>query len=94
MRVVVASARSPFADPAPPRPSVALARALRDGGHQVEEVWLPVDSDPGRAMQRRLSVRLTDITDAGEVMITLRSPSHLLRHPAKVVWFDWSPRST
>ena len=21
-------------------------------------------------------------------MITLRSPSHLLRHPAKVVWFD------
>lgn len=88
MRLVVASARSPFADPAPLGAAVALARALRDGGHQVEQVWLPVDSDPGRAVQRHLSVRLTDLSDAGEVMITLRSPSHLLRHPAKIVWFD------
>jgi hypothetical protein len=88
LRVVVASARSPFADPPALRPAVALARALRDGGHQVEEVWLPVDSDPSRTVQRHLSVRLTDISDAGELMITLRSPSHLLRHPAKVVWFE------
>lgn len=88
MRLVVASARSTFADPAPLRPAVALARALRDCGHHVEQVWLPVDSDPGRAVQRHLSVRLTDVSDAGEVMVTLRSPSHLLRHPAKVVWFD------
>ena len=57
----------------------------------VEQTWLPVDPDPSRIVQRDLAVALTDVSDAGELLITVRAPSHLLRHPNKVVWFEPDP---
>jgi hypothetical protein len=88
LRIVVASARSPFAGPATRRPADELVAVLRIAGHQVEQVWLPVNPDPFRVIQQHLTIRLTDVQDAGEIMITMRAPSHLLRHSSKVVWFD------
>lgn len=88
MRIVVASARSPFPGPGALGTADELALALGVAGHQVEQVWLSVDPDPERAVQRRLAARLTDVSDAGEVLIALRAPSHLLRHPHKVLWFE------
>ena len=84
MRVVVASAYAPFGD----RDGRAdeLAARLRAAGHVVEQVWLPVDPDPARSVERDLGAALTDVSHAGEVLIAVRAPAHLLRHPHKIVW--------
>lgn len=89
MRIAVASAFSPFGDRS--QAADALARVLRAHDHTVEQIWLPVNSDPERLLQRDLGVSLTDVSGAGELMVTVRAPSHLLRHPNKVVWFEPDP---
>ncbi|HEY1715421.1 MAG TPA: hypothetical protein VGG07_21135 [Solirubrobacteraceae bacterium] len=91
MRIVVASAYVPFGD----RDGHAdeLAGRLRAAGHVVEQIWLPVDSDPARHVERELTVALTDVSDAGDMLIAVRPPAHLLRHPRKVVWLQDSERA-
>ncbi|MFZ1994347.1 MAG: hypothetical protein WAU75_09570 [Solirubrobacteraceae bacterium] len=86
MRVVVASTFAPFGD----RDGQAdeLAGRLRAAGHVVEQIWLPVDPDPARRVERELAVALTDVSDAGEVLIAVRAPAHLLRHPRRIVWLQ------
>lgn len=85
MRIVVASVTPPFGERG--RLADDLAGLLRAHEHVVEQIWLPVDTDPERRIQRDLGVALTDVSDAGELLIALRPPSHLLTHPNKVVWF-------
>jgi hypothetical protein len=84
LRIVVASAYVPFED----RDGRAdtLAERLRTAGHVVEQIWLPVDPDPARRVERDLAVALTDVSDAGDVLIAVRAPADLLHHPRKVVW--------
>lgn len=66
----------------------ALAGALRGAGHVVEQVWLPVDPDPAHRVERDLAVTLIDVSDAGEILIAVRGPAHLLRHPRRLVWLE------
>jgi hypothetical protein len=88
LKIVVASSVSPFNNRGRPEVFRGLAENLLRVGHQVEEIWLPFDDDPERVVEQLLAVRLTDIRDAGELLICRRSPSHLLEHPNKVVWFE------
>ena len=38
-------------------------------------------------LAQMLALRLHHVADSGDRLICIRTPSHLLRHPAKVVWF-------
>ena len=65
----------------------SLERALRDRGHEVDVLRFPFHSNEPEMLSQMLALRLHHVEDAGDRLICIRTPSHLLRHPAKVVWF-------
>lgn len=44
-------------------------------------------------LDQLLALRLLDLTQHGDRLIAVRTPSHLLRHPRKVTWFIHHYRS-
>lgn len=87
MRVIVATTFTPFISGGGEKIAADLAHVLRDRGHEVESVSIPFLSNPPEMPEQMLALRLTDLTDAGDLLIALRTPSYLLRHPNKVLWF-------
>jgi glycosyltransferase involved in cell wall biosynthesis len=63
-----------------------LEEKLRERGHEVERVYLPFSDDPKDLLWQMTAFRLVKIDNADRV-ICFRPPSHLLRHPNKVLWF-------
>ncbi len=64
-----------------------LADALKARGHQVDTILLPVSEEPDALLEQMMAFRLIDLSQHGDRLITVRTPSHLLRHPNKVSWF-------
>lgn len=65
----------------------SLERALRERGHEVDVLRFPFYSSEPEMLAQMLALRLHHVEDSGDRLICIRTPSHLLRHPAKVVWF-------
>lgn len=68
-----------------------LVAALRGHGHEAELIQLPFWGHPGRNLvSHSLAWRLVDVTESMgspiDVVVALRFPAYLVRHPAKVVW--------
>ena len=59
---------------------------MQDHGHDVDAIRIPFDPDPDALWTQLLAFRLTDVSDAGELLIATGTPCHLLRHPRKVLW--------
>lgn len=64
-----------------------LERVLREHGHQVETIFLPVDERPETLFDEMLGFRLLDLAGQADRLITFRPPAHLAPHPDKIVWF-------
>ncbi len=47
----------------------------------------PFSSRQDELLEQMTALRLLDLTEHGDRLITVRFPSYLLRHPKKVVWF-------
>lgn len=62
---------------------IMLARA----GHDVEVFRIPFHSSYREMPDQMLALRLFDLSEAADRLIAIRTPSYLLRHPNKVVWF-------
>ena len=65
----------------------SLERALRDRGHEVDVLRFPFYSGEYDMLAQMLALRLHHVEESGDRLICIRTPSHLLQHPAKVVWF-------
>src|SRR4051812_17042746 len=63
-----------------------LEVALRDGGHQVERIYLPEVDTPGLLFRQMAAFRFVDLAAADRI-ICFRPQAHLIPHPHKVVWF-------
>lgn len=87
MKVVIASAHVPFIVGGGTRIVDDLDRALSAAGHTTEIVSLPVWETWDQLPAQLLAFRLIDIHASADRLIAIRTPSHLLRHPSKVVWF-------
>jgi glycosyltransferase involved in cell wall biosynthesis len=87
MRVIVASAVAPFVPGGATLLHEWLTAELRARGHEVESISLPFLSVPTEMPRQMVGLRLIDVRDRGDVLIALRYPAHLLRHPRKSVWF-------
>jgi hypothetical protein len=85
VKVIVGDGFVPFVDERDFGTARMLAEALAARGHEVEAVRLPRGED---AVRSSVAARLTDVSDAGALLIAVGRPAHLLRHPRKVIWCD------
>ncbi len=90
-RILVCNAQVPFASGGAERHAASLVRELRGAGHEVDLVQLPFMWYPrSRILESALAWRLLDVTEADgksvDLVIPMKFPSYLVRHPNKVVW--------
>lgn len=64
-----------------------LAAALRARDHEVDLIEIPFLSTWDTMLQQMLAIRLLDVRDRADVLVAIRTPSYLLRHDNKRLWF-------
>jgi glycosyltransferase involved in cell wall biosynthesis len=87
MKVGIVSSSVPFIDGGYRNIVTWLTSQLVRAGHEVEEIYIPFDDDPRNLFPQLAAFRMIDLTDRADVIVCFRPPSHLVRHPRKVVWF-------
>jgi len=87
VRVIVASTFVPFVEGGARIIVRDLAKAIRDRGHEVDIVELPFVSAWDEMLEQMLAIRLIDVSSSSDALIAIRTPSYLLRHPNKRLWF-------
>lgn len=90
-RILVCNAQVPFASGGAERHAASLVRELKAKGHEVDLVQLPFKWYPrARILESALAWRLLDVTEADgrtvDLVIPMKFPSYLVKHPNKVVW--------
>ena len=89
--ILVCNAQVPFTSGGAERHAAGLVRELGKAGHEAELVRLPFKWYPrGEILASALAWRLLDVTEADgkkvDLVIPMKFPSYLVRHPNKVVW--------
>ncbi len=89
--VLVCTAQVPFASGGAERHAAGLVRELRARGHRVDLVQLPFKWYPREEILLSAAAwRLVDVTEADgakvDLVVPMKFPSYLVRHPNKVVW--------
>ncbi|MEZ5399831.1 MAG: glycosyltransferase family 4 protein [Bryobacteraceae bacterium] len=87
MKVILASSTSVFVRGGATYFVEWLRQALEARGHTVDTILLPVSEEPAAMLEQLMAFRLMDLSQHGDRLITVRTPSHLLRHRNKVSWF-------
>jgi glycosyltransferase involved in cell wall biosynthesis len=64
-----------------------LARAIREHGHEVDTIEIPFLSNWDEMLEQMLAIRLTDVSQGADALIAIRTPSYVLEHPNKRLWF-------
>lgn len=89
--ILVCTAQVPFASGGAERHAAGLLRELKARGHRVDLVQLPFKWYPREEILLSAAAwRLVDVTEADgtkvDLVIPMKFPSYLVRHPNKVVW--------
>lgn len=87
MRVLVASTIVPFIEGGGTFIVDWLGLTLKEYGYEVDIIKLPFTSHYKVMQEQMLSLRLLDIADRADKLITIRTPSYLLKHQNKTLWF-------
>ena len=87
MKIILASSIVPFVNGGGRFIVEWLEEKLREHGHEVERFYLPFVDDPREVIEQIAAVRLMDLSEACDRLITFRPPMHVLPHPNKVLWF-------
>jgi glycosyltransferase involved in cell wall biosynthesis len=90
-RVLVCTAQVPFASGGAERHAAGLVRELRTAGQETDLVQLPFKWYPREEiLASALAWRLVDVSEADgkkvDLVVPMKFPSYLVRHPNKVVW--------
>lgn len=98
MRVAVVTSQIPFVYGGAERHAVGLTDAVRAAGHEAELVTIPFKWYPPETIaQQVLACRLLDLSESMEtrtdLVIGLKFPAYLVRHPNKVLWILHQHRS-
>jgi len=87
MRVIVASTIVPFVEGGGTFIVDWLEEMLRRHGHEVEVFRIPFGLGHRGLVDRMIGLRLMHVSEHADRLVAIRTPSHLLRHPSKVLWF-------
>ncbi len=90
-RILVCNAQVPFASGGAERHAAGLVRELSAAGHEAELVRLPFKWYPRpEILSSAMAWRLLDVSEADgkpvDLVIPMKFPSYMVRHPNKVVW--------
>src|SRR5258706_9216097 len=64
-----------------------LNKKFGEYGVESEVIKIPFRSYYGEMLEQMLALRLMDVSDYADQVIAIRTPSYLVRHPNKVLWF-------
>lgn len=64
-----------------------LDETLKKNGHETEVIKIPFHSYYPKMLEQMLALRLLDLSDKADRLIAIRTPSYLIKHPNKVLWF-------
>src|SRR3712207_2657059 len=87
MKVVIVSSVVPFVKGGAESLTRWLTTALEERGHEVDVFTIPVNAHPETLPGQMLGLRSMDFTGFGDRLIAIRTPSYLVRHHHKVLWF-------
>ena len=87
MKLVIASTWVPFVGGGAEVMVESLATAVRARGHEAEVLRLPFHSDVNVMLPQMLAMRLHHVSANADRLICIRTPSYLIPHPDKSVWF-------
>jgi glycosyltransferase involved in cell wall biosynthesis len=87
MNIIIASTIVPFLNGGGSLIVDWLELTLKKYGHNVDVFRVPFTSWYPVMPEQMLALRLLDISEHGDRLIAIRTPSYLLRHPNKVLWF-------
>ena len=91
MRVGIVSASVPLREDAEAALGGGLEAALRGAGRKVELVLLPFSEDLGAQLTQRAAYRAMEFAAHYDILVTLRPPAEVVRHPCKVTWLASAP---
>lgn len=91
MRIGVVRTQVPFVTGGAERHAANLVKAFNEYGHEAAEITLPFKGYPGRAIvDGIMAAKLTDLTEFEgtplDMLVGLKFPAYLARHPNKVYW--------
>src|SRR6266542_3015869 len=91
MRIAVVHPQTPFVWGGAEVHSASIVRALRDAGHDVEIVSVFFKWYPAAELVHQVGMwRSVDLTESNgmtiDMVIALKFPAYLVKHPNKVVW--------
>jgi glycosyltransferase involved in cell wall biosynthesis len=87
MRVVIASTCVPHIDGGGRFIVHWTADAMRERGHEVEELLLPFPGGIHDTLPAMVGLRALPLAGQGDRLIAIRWPAHLIRHENKATWF-------
>jgi len=87
MRVLIVSTIVPFIEGGGTFIVDWLAETLKKCGYTTDVLKIPFYSYPPEMMEQMLALRLLDLTDYADLVIAIRTPSYIINHPNKVLWF-------
>ena len=91
MRIVVVNTQAPFVTGGAEEHARRLLEELRAKGHQAEAVTIPFNwSSPDAIIEHAVAAANIDLSgffgEQIDLMIGLRFPAYLMRHPNKAIW--------
>jgi glycosyltransferase involved in cell wall biosynthesis len=87
MKILIASTFVPFIEGGGTFIVDWLDAKFREFGYQSDVLKIPFNSHPPTVVQQMLALRLMTISDSVDRLITIRTPSYIISHPNKIVWF-------
>ncbi|MDQ4005611.1 MAG: glycosyltransferase family 4 protein [Actinomycetota bacterium] len=91
MRIAICHPQTPFSRGGGEFHTEGLTRALRTAGHEVDILPIPFKWYPPNELVHQMAMwRSLDLSEANgmpiDMVIALKFPAYLVRHPRKVVW--------
>lgn len=92
MRIMIVASASPFTGREEIHWAEALRNELIDQNHEVDLFMLPIVHNPLLIPEQMTALRLIDIKDSSDLLITVGFPAFLVKHPHKrVLLFSLAP---
>ncbi|MEW6418729.1 MAG: glycosyltransferase family 4 protein [Nitrospirota bacterium] len=87
MKVLIISTIVPFIEGGQTFIVDWLDETLKKYGYKSEVIKIPFHPYYPEMIEQMLALRLFDISEYADLLIAIRTPSYIIKHPNKVLWF-------